>query len=130
MEKPRLNHIRQNRIVNAIQSARSEVRWRPGSPARRLLKRKLRGHLPARATSDDCQRVILTALRDDRAQVYVYWHDGTPYVALVAVVQPRHWLVTLTMEGLIESAYVVERPNRYLHKPVFELIGSLSEVLL
>lgn len=29
----------------------------------------------------------------------------------------------------MESAYVVENPDRYLAKPGFELVGTLAEVL-
>jgi hypothetical protein len=31
-------------------------------------------------------------------------------------------------DGMMESAFVVERPERYLSKPGFEQIGLLSEV--
>ena len=116
-------------IASAIRSVQSQVRWRPGSAARHLLKRRLRGHLPADATLDDYEHIILTVLEDAHAQVYTYWHNDTPYVAIVAVVQSRHWLVMFALDGLMESAYVVEHPDRYLSKPVFEPMGSLSEVL-
>jgi hypothetical protein len=33
------------------------------------------------------------------------------------------------MDGVMESAYVVERPEHYLGHPAFECIGSLSEVM-
>jgi hypothetical protein len=50
-------------------------------------------------------------------------------VAVVAVVEQRHWLGIFAMDGVMESAYVVERPEHYLSHPVFERIGSLSEVM-
>jgi hypothetical protein len=43
--------------------------------------------------------------------------------------EQRHWLVMFTMDGVMESAYVVERPEHYLSHPAFEYIGSLSEVM-
>lgn len=116
-------------IVTTIQSVKSQVRWRPGSAARHLLKRKLRGHLPAEATLDDYERIIQAVLGDNQANVYIYWHNNTPYATVVAVIQNNHWLVMFGLDGLMESAYVVERPDRYLKKSFFESIGSLSEVL-
>jgi len=118
------------RIADAIRSVQSEVRWKPGSAARHLLKRKLRGHLPPDATLGDYERIILTVLKDADAQVYVYWHHDTPYVTIVAVIQGHHWLVMFALDGLMESAYIVENPDRYLSKPVFDLLGPLSEVLV
>jgi hypothetical protein len=116
-------------IIGAIQSVRSQIRWKPGSAARHLLKRKLRGHLSADATLDDYERIILTVLEDTRAEVYLYRHRDVAYVAIAAVVQSRHWLVMFSMDGLIETAYVIEHPGRYLSKPVFDLVGPLGEVI-
>jgi len=93
------------------------------------LKRKLRGHLPSSATLDDYERIILTILADMRAQVYLYWHGDTPYVAIAGVVQDRHWLVILTMDAVIESAFVVEHPDSYLNRSIFGSVGLLGEVL-
>jgi hypothetical protein len=33
-----------------------------------------------------------------------------------------------SLDGILESAFVIERPERYLSKPGFELIGQLGEV--
>lgn len=72
----------------------------------------------------------MTILGDTEAEVYIYWHFDTPYVAIVSILQSQHWLAMFGMDGLMESAYIVENPNRYLSKPVFDLIGPLSEVLI
>jgi len=116
-------------IANAVRSVRAQVRWKPGSAVRHLLKRKLRGHLPSGATLDDYERMVWTVLRDPQAQVYLYRYRDTPYVAVVAVVEQRHWLVIFAMDGVMESAYVVERPEQYLSHPAFAYMGSLSEVM-
>jgi hypothetical protein len=117
------------RIVTAIQSTKLQVRWRPGSAARHLLKRKLRGHLPNEAILGDYEQIIQVILRDAQAKVYVYRHNDVPYVVVTTIVQSHHWLVMLTLDGLMESAYVIENPGSYLNKPVFEMVGLLNEVL-
>jgi len=50
------------------------------------------------------------------------------HVTVVAAVDTRQWLVMFAYDGVMESAFVVERPERYLSKPGFEWIGSLNEV--
>ena len=124
----RVKHLRVQ-IANAVCSVRSQVRWKPGSAVRHLLKRKLRGHLPSEATLDDYERMAWTVLQDPQAQVYLYRYRDIPYVAVVAVVEQRHWLVMFALDGVMESAYVVERPEQYLSHPAFAYIGSLSEVM-
>lgn len=84
--------------------------------------------MPSTATLKDYERVILTVLQDKSAQVYRYWYNRVPYVTVVAAVHTQQWLVVFAYDGLLESAFVVEHPERYLSKPGFEWIGSLGEV--
>jgi esterase/lipase superfamily enzyme len=90
----------------------------------------MRGHLPADATLDDYEHLIQKVLEDARAEVYAYWHKDITYVAVVSVFQERCWLVMFSLDGLMESAYIVEHPEQYLGQSAFERLGSLSEVLL
>jgi hypothetical protein len=102
---------------------------KPGSAVTHLLKRRVRGHLPAGATLAGYERVISSVVSDDEATVHVYWYEGTPYIAVVAVIENRHWLVMFGLDGVMETAFVVENPDSYLSKPEFELLGSIDEVL-
>jgi len=76
-------------ILEAIETVRTQVRWKPNSAARHLRKRKLRGHLPPTATLEDYESVILTVLQDRTAQVYRYWYNRVPYVTVVATVHTQ-----------------------------------------
>jgi hypothetical protein len=118
-----------NQIKQAIRAVQIQVRWRPGSETGHLLKRKVRNHLPWSATLADYEQVIASVVTDHNAAVYVYWHGQTPYPTVVAALHGRNWLVMCDLDGVLESAYVVERPGHYLNRPVFELLGTLSEVL-
>ena len=89
----------------------------------------MRGHLPVEATIEDYERIIQAVLDVPEASIYIYRHNDLPYVTVVATVQDHFWLVMFTLDGLMESAFVVERPDYYLNKPAFEPIGSLNEVL-
>lgn len=118
-----------SQIKQAIQTVQAQVRWRPGSETGRLLKRKVRNHLPWSATLADYEQIIATVVADHKAAVYVYWHGQTPYPMVVAPIQGRQRFVMCDLDGVLESAYVVERPERYLERPVFEWLGTLGEIL-
>ena len=94
-----MKHLRVQ-IANAVRSVRSQVRWKPGSAVRHLLNRKLRGYLPSEATLDDYERMAWTVLHDSQAQVYLYRYRDIPYVAVIAVVEQRHWLVMFALDGV------------------------------
>jgi hypothetical protein len=115
-------------ILEAVKRVRTKVRWKPNSAENHLRKRKMRGHLPQEATIKDYEGIIQKLLQDKSAVVYLYWYNGVPYVTITAAVQSKHWLVMFSYDGLMESCFVVERPERYLSKPGFEEIGKLEEV--
>ena len=90
---------------------RAELHWKPGSSARHLRKRKLRGHLPQTATLQDYEAVIGAIIREWSAQVYRYWYNQVPYATVVSVLNNQHWLVMFAYNGILESAFVVEAPD-------------------
>ena len=122
-----MENIRE-KMIQAIRLAQTERRWRSGSAARHLLKRKVRGNLRIDATLEDYDRVIQTALLDPGARVYAYWYQGTPYATVVSASDDDLWLVMLDLDGWMESAYVVSRPERYFNKSEFEFFGLLGEL--
>lgn len=112
-------------------SKRCSPRFNGDQAVRRghLLKRKVRSHLPLSATLADYERIILDVASDRDARVFVYWHETVPYPTVVATIDNRSWLVMCDLDGVLESAYIVERPGHYLNRPVFELLGTLGEIL-
>ena len=115
-------------VLNVIKTVRVQIRWKPGSALRHLQKRKLRGHLPSTATLADYEAVIVAVLNDRSAQVYHYWYNQVAYTAIVGSVENREWLIMFACDGVLESAFVVERPELYLRKPGFEYLGLLGEI--
>lgn len=74
--------------------------------------------------------MIRQIVHHTEAQIYIYWHNQTtPYVAIVGNIDEQPWLVMFNLDGILESAYVVERPHYYLSEPEFELICTLGEAL-
>ncbi len=60
--------------------------------------------------------------------MYRYWYNQVAYVPVVGSVENREWLIMFAYEGVLESAFVVERPEQYWCKPGFECLGLLGEV--
>ena len=115
-------------LIAAIRTVQSTIRWKSGSAEQHVRQRIRRGHLPATATLVEYEEIIAHVIHSDRAQVYIFWYNTEPYISLVDIVNENHWLVMFALTGVLESAYIVERPERYLNKPAFEYVGVLSEV--
>ena len=115
--------------AEAVRLVQRQICWKPGSAERHLWKRKRRGHLSLDATLADYERIIRSAVRSQAAIVYSYGHDNASYVAVAASIQEQTWLIMFDLDGVLESAYIVERPGLYLRKSVFNRVGALAEVL-
>jgi hypothetical protein len=115
-------------LLQAIQRMRQQAHWPAGSADRHLEKRKLRGHLPATATIADYEQIIQAVLQDASAQVFHYWYNQSAYATVVTVIESKTWLGMFSYDGVLESAFVMDRPERCLNKPGFEWIGRLGEV--
>jgi len=116
-------------VAEAVRLVQRQIRWKPGSAERHLWKRKRRGHLPLDATLAEYEQIIRSAVMNQAAIVYLYAHDELSYVAVAAGIQERIWLIMFDLDGVLETAYIVERPDLYLRKSVFNRVGALAEVL-
>jgi len=117
------------RLPRIIEEVRSEIRWKPGSAARHLLKRKLRGHLPSDATIADYEQIVQRVLTTSEATIYLYRHEDVVYPTVVCPFGGKLWLVMFSVDAVIETAFAVENPDSYLQPALFERIGTLDEVL-
>jgi uncharacterized membrane protein len=116
-------------VIALLNAVRSQTRWKTNESAQyHLEKRRRRGHLPSTATLKEYENIITTAVHQETAKVYRYWYQQIAYVTVVAKIEKQDWLVMIGPNGVLETAFVVERPERYLQKPGFEYLGRLSEV--
>lgn len=127
------DHITLSKIGKAIQIVQNRLIWKPGSAERHLRRRINRGHLPITATLYDYESLIQTVVHQPSAQVYLYWHSTAEYriayVSIVGKITDESWLVMFAFTGVLESAYIVERPQYYLSEPEFEWIGRVEDIL-
>ena len=87
------------------------------------------GHLALDATLAEYEQIIFSAVRNQAAIVYLYAHDDVTYVVVAASIQRLTWLVMFDMGGVLESAYIVERPDLSLRRSVFDRVGVFEEIL-
>ena len=117
------------KVADAIRLVQRQIFWKPGSAIRHLRKRKKRGHLTIDAELAEYEQIIRSVILNQSATVYLYVYDNVAYVAVVANIQRQTWLIMFDLDGVLESAYIVERPDLYLGKAVFDRLGRLEEVL-
>jgi hypothetical protein len=120
--------VKRSELVAAIRMVQARLTWKPGSAEQHVKQRIRRGHLPATATLVAYENIIQTVIHSRQARVYIFWYNETPYISVVDDMNDKHWLVMFALNGVLESAYIVERPDRYLSKPEFEYVGVLAEV--
>ncbi|MEZ4664508.1 MAG: hypothetical protein R2911_43805 [Caldilineaceae bacterium] len=120
--------MERNQLAATIRLVQANLTWKPGSAEQHVKQRIRRGHLPPTATLMEYEDIIRTVISNDNAQVYIFWYNATPYISIIDVVNGNHWLVMFALNGVLESAYIVERPERYLNKSEFEYVGLLSKV--
>ncbi len=118
----------QGRIVSAIRRLREQVRWRPGKDNAHLLKRVALGHLPIGATVADYEALLQHIINTLTAEVFVYTWDDTIYPTVVAESEGVQWLVMMSLDGLMETAFPPEEPGVYLADPRFQRLGTLKEL--
>lgn len=116
-------------LPDLIRRLQHQIEWKPESAARHLLKRKLRGHLPADATLANYERLIQGILQSTDASIYIYTVESTPYLTVAATIENQIWLVIANFSSIIETAFIVENPASYLKQPAFRYVGRLGEVL-
>lgn len=115
-------------IAAAIRTVQTYIRWKPGSLDRHLNTRKKRNHLPPQATVADYEARIHQVLTGNANIVYLFHMNGVDYVTIVEPTA-RPWLVMFDLNGLMETAFIVENPQSYLNKREFSQVGTVQRVL-
>ncbi|MBE9175118.1 hypothetical protein IQ225_07005 [Synechocystis salina LEGE 06155] len=116
-------------IIRSIEKAKRQICWKPNKANPHLLKRIRLNHLPASSDLKDYENLIQSILANPEAQVYIYTYDIDLYPKLTAYNQNRLWLLMLTAEGIVETAFPPSNPSNYLSNPAFTYLGKLGELL-
>lgn len=113
-------------IGQAIGYAQTGVTWKPDKAAQHLDKRLRLGHLPVGASLAEYESIIATILNDRAAKVYIFFYDNKPYPTIVATVEDDTWVVMMSLDGVMETAFPPDDPEEYLADPAFVYVGTLE----
>lgn len=115
-------------VIEAVQTVRRKIRWKPGKDHQHLQKRIRRGHLPSATTLDEYEAIIKTIVTTPKAEVLIYTYGGFDYPTIVANINGRPWLAMFNMQGIMETAFPPDDPVEYFAKPYFKRLGRLEEL--
>lgn len=115
-------------IVEAIRRLREQVRWKPEKAVQHLAKRVDLGHLPPGTTVAVYDALIRRIVQTPAAEVWVYRWGETLYPTVVTHVEEVQWLVMLSLDGIMETAFPPEDVETYLVNPRFTRLGTLEEL--
>ncbi|MCU0543037.1 MAG: hypothetical protein MUE44_12690 [Oscillatoriaceae cyanobacterium Prado104] len=115
-------------ILQAIAQVRTKILWKPGKATSHLFKRIRLGHLPDDSSLEQYNAIITAIVNSPEAKVYVYVYGETIYPTLVANMDNKLWLVMISLEGVLETAFPPDRPEIYLANSAFVYLGSVKEL--
>jgi hypothetical protein len=64
-----------------------------------------------------------------KANVYAYVYEQVIYPTLTAIVGDRLWLVMMRMDGILETSFPPDDPEKYLNNNYFIYLGVMEELL-
>lgn len=115
------------KILNALRRLRSEVIWRAGKGPEHVRRRIDYGHLPKGTTLDQYNATIVAVVENPAADVYAYLHGDEAYAAATVPISGSLWLVMTNLEGVMETAFIVDRPG-YTEGDNWRWLGKLSDL--
>ena len=116
-------------VISAIQSIRQKVAWKPGKDLQHLDKRKSMGHLPQNHTLADYNQIIQSIALESNNRVYLYIFGQARYYGIVGNTLGIEWLVLISSEGVMETAFPPDDTQGYIDKRGFEYLGKVGEFL-
>lgn len=117
------------KVIQALIVNQAEIQWKPGKAQPHLAKRIRLGHLPENSTLADYEAVIATVTSNRKANVYAYVFDRVIYPTLTAIVGDRLWLVMMRIDGILETSFPPDDPEKYLNNNYFTYLGIMEELL-
>lgn len=116
-------------VVSAIQFIRQRVAWKPGKDLQHLNKRKSMGHIPQSYTLEDYNQLIQSIVLEPNNKVYLYIFGQVRYYGIAGNALSAEWLVLVSSQGIMETAFPPDDMQGYIDKRGFEVLGRVGEFL-
>ncbi|MBM3238243.1 hypothetical protein FJZ31_18280 [Candidatus Poribacteria bacterium] len=120
------NDIKQE-VLSAIRAIRQRVIWKPGKDIQHLDKRKSMGHIPQGYTLNDYNQLILSIVSESTNEVYLYIFGQAHYYGIVGNALGVKWLVLVSSQGVMETAFPPDNLQEYIDKRGFERLGKVGD---
>jgi len=115
-------------ITQAIRQARIEIKWKPGKAVAHLQKRIQLRQLSSDATLAGYEAIIRGLLHDPNGLIYLYFYNDAPYPVIIAEDQGQLWAVIINLEGRLDTAFLLLKPEQYIERRGLVYLGRLHEV--
>ena len=115
------------KIKQAINLIRLQVKWKPNKAEIHLQKRIAREHLNNSANLEDYEKIILSIINNPEATLYIYQYNDLIYPTIASSYKDNLWLVMFSLDGIMETAFPPDNPTNYLSKTPFRYIGLLQD---
>ena len=113
----------------AVSRLRVAVYWKPGKDIQHLEKRKALGHLPQDCQIKDYNKLISELVQGLENEVYLYEFGSQRYYMVRGKIKEKEWIVILSKEGIIETAFPPQKIEEYLSKRNAALLGKIGEIV-
>lgn len=123
-----MDDARRKAVLAAMKRLRSQIKWKPGKASPHLAKRIRLGHLPENASLKEYEAIITLVVNDPLAELYLFIYGEGIYPTIVKSVEGRLWLVMISLDGVIETAFPPEEPENYLANEAFIHIGKIGNL--
>lgn len=118
-----------DRLVTVLVGLRESVVWKPGKGERHVRTRKKAGHLPQEARLADYEALIRRIVSTQSGQVYRYeWSETSQYAVCVTEIQGQQWLVMVGLDGVMETAFVIDREGYLEADERYVYVGTLGQL--
>lgn len=115
------------KIKQAINLIRFQIKWKPNKAEIHLQKRIDRKHLDDSAKLEDYEKIILSIINNPQAKLYIYQYNDLIYPTIASFYEDNLWLVMFSLDGIMETAFPPDNPNNYLSKTAFRYIDLLQD---
>jgi hypothetical protein len=123
-----IDEVNRLAVLQAIARVREQIIWKSGKSTSHLLKRIRLGHLPDDANLEQYNAIIAAVVNSPDANVYVYVYGEKIYPTLVANIENKLWIVMISVEGVLETAFPPDLPESYLANSDFVDLSSVKEL--
>ena len=117
--------IRQE-VVSVIELIRRQVVWKLGKDQRHLDKRKSMGHMPETSTLEDYNQLIQSVVAATDSRVYLYVFGQDHYYGIVGDALNAVWLILISPQGIMETAFPPDDLQGYLNKRGFKYLAKVG----